>query len=310
MPPVRRDFIGELCIALAHRWEPERLFVIFTAYFDEAASHGPSPRLVMGALLGNAYEWRRLETHLRRLQAKYGFTIFHAKDFKAHKDEFRGWPPGDYPALVSDLTDLIRTTLTEGVTMTLPRDRYLAEYRAPPVPSGMRLDSQYGLCFRACLAHLVDIILSRGGKNHTLHVVIESGHTNVRDTDRIFNEIKLELEERGIRLLGTITVAQKTDPNAKPLMVADFLAHSHYLFDSASQAGKAPTYEDMTVGVPNKKYDAGLTFLKFEEGSLQAIKQRFAENRQRRMDAWRAARDARAAGVLTESAGIPLGVVP
>lgn len=33
----RPGFIGELCIALAHRWDPERLFVIFTAYIDEAA---------------------------------------------------------------------------------------------------------------------------------------------------------------------------------------------------------------------------------------------------------------------------------
>jgi hypothetical protein len=35
------DFVGELCIALAHRWEPERLFMAlaYTGYLDESGTH-------------------------------------------------------------------------------------------------------------------------------------------------------------------------------------------------------------------------------------------------------------------------------
>ena len=32
----RASFIRELCIALEHRYEPDALFLIFTAYFDES----------------------------------------------------------------------------------------------------------------------------------------------------------------------------------------------------------------------------------------------------------------------------------
>ncbi len=233
MSPSARHhgFIEELCIALAHRWEPERLFVIFTSYMDEAATHGPNPRMTMGAILGNAYEWGRLEIALGRMQAKYGFTVFHAKDFKARKKEFRGWAHESYRALVSELTDLMRTKTTEAVACSLSRDRYLAEYRAPPVPPGMILDSQYGVCFRACLVECIGAILDKGGSHHTLHVILERGDSHAGDCERIFNDIKKELERKGIYLLSTFTLADKKDPRAAPLMVADFLAHSHYMFD-------------------------------------------------------------------------------
>lgn len=286
-----REFIGDLCLALAHRWEPERLFVIFTAYFDEAASHGKNPRLTMAAILGNAYEWRRFETRLGRLQEKYGFTVFHAKDFKAHRGEFRGWPPEAYRGLIHDLTDLVRLTLTEAVTMTLPREQYLSEYRSQPFPHGMPVASQYGLCFSACLAHIIAVILNRGGKEHTLHIVIEDGHANVGDCQRIFNEVKKDLLDYGYHLLGTITLAKKTE--ARPLMVADFLAHSHYLFDAASEAGIAPSYDEMTIKVPIPAKDAGFTMMKFTPGALAGQKERWESAKKQKVDAWRAARDAR-----------------
>lgn len=298
--PIRHsDFIGGLCVALEHRWVPERLFVIFTAYFDEAATHG-NPRMTMGALLGNAYEWNRVETKLARLQKRNGFTIFHAKEFKSHSGEFRGWPASDYPQLVSELTDLIRTGVTEAVAVTIPRARYISEYRNSPTPKGMRLDSQYGLCFRACMAQIASIITDRGGKSHTLHVVIERGHKNVMDCERIFHEMKETLKSRGVNLFGTFTIAAKDDPKAKPLMIADFLSHSHYLFDDSSQAGRAPTYAEMTVGIPNQKYDAGFTMLDLPPESMRALKQLFADERQRKMDKWRAARDAKKSVSLQE----------
>jgi hypothetical protein len=67
--PIRAsDCIGELCIALAYRWESERLFVIFTAYFDEADTHGAAPTVILAAFLGHAFEWRRFEQKLAKLQ--------------------------------------------------------------------------------------------------------------------------------------------------------------------------------------------------------------------------------------------------
>jgi hypothetical protein len=255
--------------------------VIFTAYLDEAATHGPDPRMTLGAILGNAYDWRKFERRLIGLQTQYGFTVFHAKDFKNGHGEFKGWPREKRMGLVHDLTDLVRTTMAEGVALTLPRAQYQTRYR-DRCPKGMAVDSQYGLAFRVVLSHLVQVILDRGGTNHTLHIVIEGGHKNIGDALRIFEETKKRADRFNFPIFGTITVAGKKDPNGRALMVADFFAHTHYMFDASSEAGRAPSYAEMTEGIPNKKYDAGFTMMLLTDGRIDAVHQQFLDEKQRR----------------------------
>jgi hypothetical protein len=179
-PARPSDWIGEYCLALAHRWDPERLVVTFTAYIDEADSHGPSPELIMAGFLGHAFQWRRFQTKLAKIQRTEGFSVFHGKEFKARTGEFRGWDDIKCDRVITKMTDLVRLTLTEGFAVSLSRERYLSEYRAPPIPKKMNLDSQYGACFRACMAHLFDVMKDRDYQDK-LHVVIERGHPNVGD---------------------------------------------------------------------------------------------------------------------------------
>jgi hypothetical protein len=157
-----RDWIGEHCLALAHRWDPERLIVIFTAYFDETDTHGPAPTVILAAFLGHAFQWRRFEKKLAKIQARENFSIFHAKEFKSRTGDFRGWSNTQQTRLIAKLTDLVRLTLTEGMAVALSHERYQTEYRAPPIPKKMNLDSQYGACFRCCMARLFDVMAERG----------------------------------------------------------------------------------------------------------------------------------------------------
>jgi len=194
--------------------------VIFTAYFDEADTHGPSPTVILAAHVGHAYQWRQFEKKLARIQECYGFKIFHTKDFKAKKGEFKGWSDDKCARLCNDLTVLVRDNLTEGLTVFLERDRYLNEYRAPPIPKKMSLDSQYGVCFRACLRCLVDLLAERNYRDR-LHIVMEAGHPNVTDCERIFLDLKAKFFRlAGADFLGTFTIESKT--SCPPLMISDF----------------------------------------------------------------------------------------
>jgi len=126
--------------------------VIFTAYFDESDTHGPTPNVVMAGFVGTPYQWERFDKRLAKLQKRHGFSIFHSTEFKARKGEFAGWTDEQSKALIDDLVALVRDKLTMGLACTLPHDRFMQEYRAPPIPKKMMLDSQYGACFRGCLA--------------------------------------------------------------------------------------------------------------------------------------------------------------
>lgn len=267
------SFIRELCIALEHRWKPEELFVLFTAYFDEADTHGGAPHMAMGALLGHAREWEMFGRRLRDIKRTEDFKIFHATKFKAGKGEFEGWSPEKSMRVVSDLATIIQKNLTEGVLINLPYQRYIDEYRSGFKPKGIALDSQYGVCFRGIMAHIVGV-LQATGKRHKLHVVVERGHHNAKNTEHVFNEIKEILKRRGIDLLGDWTLARKDERDE--LMIADYLVHSYAIMIRPGGSG-IKGYADEAP--EPKKGDAGLTFLEFQPHSLHALKLQMQQHR-------------------------------
>jgi hypothetical protein len=252
-------FISELCVALEHRWKPEEIFLLFTAYFDEADTHGAAPPMVMAAFLGYARQWKLFQRRLKNIQQEEGFKIFHGKEVRAL---------GQFKAMriVHRLTTLVKEELTEGACIYLEHARYMNEYRASPTPTGISLDSQYGVCFRMLLRHLVNVVVA-DGKKHRLHVVVERGHNKSLNTETIFNKMKQTLKARGIDLLGTWTLAAKEE--APPLMAADLLAHTYALMRRPGGMG-IKGYADSAPEPP--KGEAGLTFLEIEAGALHGLK--------------------------------------
>jgi hypothetical protein len=85
--------------------------------------------------------------------------------------------------LLNDAAVAIRDGLMEGVTIALPRTLYITEYRGGYVPKGMHLDSQYGVCFRACMIRLIQIVIA-DMKRHKLHAATPSGNQLLRCQSR------------------------------------------------------------------------------------------------------------------------------
>jgi len=70
----RPGFTRELCSALAHRWQPERIFMfVYTAYLDESGTHGGSEVTIMGGMLARAEQWERFQKAYNELKKKCGF---------------------------------------------------------------------------------------------------------------------------------------------------------------------------------------------------------------------------------------------
>jgi hypothetical protein len=58
---------------------------------------------------------------------------------------------------------------------------------------------------------------------------MEAGHRNFGDAERIFLEVKRDLESKGCNMLQMLTKADKD--TCCQLMMADFVAHSGYILD-------------------------------------------------------------------------------
>jgi hypothetical protein len=109
--------------------ETPRSFLLFTVYLDEADTHGPSPTIIMTAMLGSARQWQLFERKLRKLQRAEEFKVFHGKDIKAFSGEFRGWSDRRGRHVVMELTRLIRDELTAGMSIHLDYESYVKIYR-------------------------------------------------------------------------------------------------------------------------------------------------------------------------------------
>lgn len=206
---------------------PGRLFVILTGYFDESGTHGGSPVTIMAGVLGTANQWRRFETELVKLKARYGFTVFHTKEFKDRSGEFWGWSAAKQSGLLAELVELLSNGFMRANVFTVMNEDFEQEYKGglPAAPRKLRLDTAYGMAFRYVLTDLLVEASQRLGTHKRfadtrMHVVVESGHRHAGDAKRIFDETQRELNGLGSRLLATITFAKKSD--CDPLMVADF----------------------------------------------------------------------------------------
>ena len=233
--PNRPLTVRELSLALAHRWEPGRLFMfVFTGYLDESGTHSDSPITVMGGLLARAEQWERFEDGFGKLQDKYDFRVWHSKKFKNRRGDFKGWTDLKISGLYWDLAHLTNSGLTEAVTMTLNNADFENYYRREPRPRRARFDSRYGFCFRVCLYHFMKEALKRQHRKQIppLHIVLEAGHKNFGDAERIFLEVKKDLEKRGSDMLRTLTKADKD--SCGQLMMADFAAHGKYVLHQKS----------------------------------------------------------------------------
>jgi hypothetical protein len=268
--------------------EPEMILVILMSYFDESGTHGGSPHTVMSGIMGSALQWDRFQTKMESIKRRHGFRVFHAKEFRAARGEFEGWPADRYKAVLHEMSEAF-FGLMEAVNCSLPNLDYERDYRGGEKPNKLNLDSAYGLCFRHSLTHLILEAYRRLGSHKNfretkMHVVLEAGHRNAGDAERIFHEMSREIRKAGSNLLGAVTFAGKDE--CDPLMIADFMSYGTLKMELAGRnklplAGGAPLK-------PSESKGPGITNIKWAEGDLARLKGKLVKRIEDRA-AWGAA---------------------
>lgn len=234
---VQRHWIS-LDRRVIFRRQPERILLILTAYMDESGTHGGSPTTVMSGAMANAHQWSRFQGRLDMMKQRYGFRVFHAKDFRALSGEFKGWSAEKCWGFIRDF-GIAGAELMEVVTCSLPNADYAQNYqRSASDPERLRLDTAYALCFRYCLTHLIMEALRRLGHHKkflqtNLNVIAEGGHRHAGDAKRVFDQMKRELKGLGCHTLGILTFAKKHE--CDPLMLADYLATGTFRLEAAGR---------------------------------------------------------------------------
>jgi hypothetical protein len=239
--PRRSDFIGELCVALAHRWVPEACFMILTCYFDESGTHKGSELALMAGFVGDARQWRKFEKRTAKLFRRFGVDIFHSIDVKRTDKDFEGWSVDRKIEFLDEFQHIINETLERGFASMMSYKDY--DYYCGLDWTGLRKDSMYGILFRASVSSAVDSAIQVDrwafGKEPRLNVVLESGHRNADDALRIYNFFEGKFGAKGSNALAGLTFANKGD--CLPLAAADLFAYSAYREETGGKPLGTPT---------------------------------------------------------------------
>lgn len=269
----------------------------FIGYIDESDTHGPAPDMVMSAMLSTAGRWERCSRALARIQRQFGFTVFHATEFRALRGEFEGWAAEKCFDLFMEFGQLGATHLTECFTVSLSYETYKTHFldRRPPK---MPRTSQYGICFMGILDNLMRTVMDHG-RQSKLSVVLEDGHKNAGDTARLFADRKSRLDTAGIDLLRSHEFAKKT---CSPLLqLADISAHAHTHDKRAVKSGTAPDFSARSEQAPPPG-QPGWTVSEITPEYLARIIDEYNSDRVAKRDAYLARRQAWLDGKTTSGA--------
>jgi hypothetical protein len=265
-----------LALALSSLGAREAI-VIVTVYIDESGTHD-SGVTIMGGWVGRLGQWARFDPKWRKLLRRNGLTYFHSRKMRQSKAEFKGWKLEKKWAFTQAAAALGWKNLEFGFTIALPdaayRDHYIAGYRPKEIP----LDSAYGLCFRYCLSLIPGLAREAfGDRELTINFVLESGHKNAGDAERIFYRVKTQgltnpAEIEIVKMLNVISFADKV--KFPELQVADINAYSSYQFESGAKKAELVTLEPETCLKEAKKIQKVPVFrLELRETELKTFKQ-------------------------------------
>lgn len=190
--------------------------MIWTAYIDEADSHG-APVMAMGGFVSAEAEWNGFNDGWNGgLLYSHNLSHSHAVDLIHRHREFKGWTNTRHNEFVLGARELMNTHLNAGFVAVLRRDDYHQHYRALPKPRKPPEDTLYGVLLRACVSVTLAIIahqLNEEVQNEVVDFVLEKGGTKPGYARQLFQRFKTDpLADPMLRaMLGDLRFADKRD---------------------------------------------------------------------------------------------------
>jgi hypothetical protein len=211
--------------------------MIITGYFDESGTHKGAAVSVMAGFVGDSRNWRKFEKRASKLFARFQVDIYHTIDLKRSDKDFSGWSINRKIEFIDEFHHIINETVEIGFSSLLREDDYNYYLNLPwPKNAQVRKDSKYGILFRASFAAILDSVMRvpnwQRMQEPQLKIVIEDGHRNVGDLNRIYERVKSTFENSkamaGLKFQGKA--------GCLPLAAADLFAYSVF----GSETGSKP----------------------------------------------------------------------
>ena len=89
--PIMPGPTGKLALSIYRAWKPEAIFVIVDTYIDESGTHGSSPHLIMGGMVGRLGQWTYFDKLWKTMLRQQCIEYYHTKSMRDSDGPFVGW---------------------------------------------------------------------------------------------------------------------------------------------------------------------------------------------------------------------------
>jgi Protein of unknown function (DUF3800) len=214
--------------------------VIVDTYIDESGTHGSSPHLIMGGLVGKLGQWTYFDKRWGKMLRREEIPFYHTKTMRDTDGPFKGWKNQRKADLVVKAGDNINCSTMFGFSIMLLKAEYLEHYRNNEKTKKVQLDSMYGLCFRYCSIFVTDLVKKTfSNDNLEMRFILESGAANAGDAERIFKDLKKDDAYKNV--FKSISFGAKQAFYG--LQGADYVSHTAFLAEQ-----KTPDLTDFPAG--------------------------------------------------------------
>jgi hypothetical protein len=184
--------------------------MLLISKIDESNTHCDAGFMTMAGFTGRVDQWERFDRRWRKGLRRAGLSYFHTKEHSRNQP---------FLAKAIKIPD---DNLMFGFVVRLDSRDYEEAYRAGSWGGTAQPDSMYGLCFRYCLAMVLEVATHEYGKDLKLDFVIDQGHVNAGAPNEIVHRIKKQKIKDAAEYLGTVTPMAVED--CYGLQAADGLA--------------------------------------------------------------------------------------
>lgn len=182
----------------------------------------------MGGYVGTAENWHQFDQDWSRILAESGLPYIHAKDLKQGSGPFSDkekWPPPRRADLSEIAEDLVRKHALFGLVVFLRDDDHEQVFGTGRKTRKLQLDTKYGFCFRGCLTYILQTLEQQDmHKELELHLILEQGHANAGDAQRIYDHIFMKYAPPE-QIAAVKTLAFRKKNETPGLQGADTLAY-------------------------------------------------------------------------------------
>jgi hypothetical protein len=193
------------------------------------------------------------------------------------RDEFKGWTRQRKHTFTQQAASLALKNLEFGFAITLPDRAYQEYYVAGYRPKEIPLDSSYGLCFRYCLSLIPGFAKDAfGDRELRIKFILESGHKNAGDAERIFRIVKKTRspnpqEQEIAAMLDDISFGDKT--RFPGLQVADVNAYSAFQHETRKPLELVTLNPETSMADAKRIQKVPIFRLELRETELKGFKQ-------------------------------------